>query len=64
VTKDERRELYNGVFNTPQGKEVLEDLSRVSEFKHSSFNADGMIMANREGKKELYRHIQKQLEAK
>jgi hypothetical protein len=64
VTKDERRELFNSVFNTPQGKEVLEDLSRFCEFKHSSFNADGMIMANREGKKEPYRYIQKQLEAK
>jgi len=61
---DERRALYDAVFKSENGAKVLEDLAKVCEFKYSSFNADGAIMANREGKKDLYRHIQKQLEAK
>jgi len=61
---DERRALYDAVFNTPNGTKVLEDLAKAVEFKHSSFNADGVIMAHREGKKDTFRYIQKQLEAK
>jgi hypothetical protein len=64
MNKDERRELYHAVFKTPQGIKVLEDLSRMCEFKHTSFDPEPMKMANKEGKKELYRYIQKQLEAK
>lgn len=61
---DERRALYDSVFKTVNGAKVLDELSKVCEFKHSSFNEDGMIMANREGRKDLYRYIIKQLEAK
>lgn len=64
MLKDERRELYNAVFNTESGKKVLEDLERICEFKYSSFDAEPMKMANKEGKKHIYRYIQQQLEAK
>jgi len=64
MTKDERRELYNNVFNNPQGAKVLEDLTRICEFNHTSFDAEPMKMANKEGKKENLRYILKQLEAK
>jgi len=61
---DERRALYDSVFKTVNGAKVLEDLTKATEFKHSSYNADGMVMAHREGKKDTFRYIQKQLEAK
>lgn len=64
MKSEERRALYDAVFNNPTGAKVLDELSKICEFKHSSFNVDGMLMANREGKKDLYRHIIKQLEAK
>lgn len=64
MTKEERRILYDAVFKTPQGLKVLEDLSKTSGFKHTSFSTDPLMMAHKEGKKELFRYIQKQLEAK
>ena len=64
MIKEERRELYHTVFNSPQGQKVLEDLAKVSEFNYTSFSLEPLSMAHKEGKKELYRYIQKQLEAK
>jgi len=64
MNKEERRELYNAVFKTPQGLKVLEDLSKNCEFKYTSFSLEPLMMAHKEGKKELFRYIQKQIEAK
>lgn len=64
MIKDERRELYNSVFKTPQGMKVLEDLAKVCEFKYTSFSTDPLMMSHKEGKKELFRYIKKQLEAR
>lgn len=64
MTKEERRALYDAVFKNPQGMKVLEDLSKNCEFKHTSFSTDPLMMSHKEGKKELFRYIQKQLEAK
>lgn len=64
MTKDERRAIYHEVFNSATGKEVLKDLAKVCSFEHTSFDSDPLKMANKEGKKDLLRHIQKQLEAK
>ena len=61
---DERRVLYDAVFNSPQGAEVLKDIAKMCLFEHSSFDSDPLKMAYKEGQKELYRRIQKQLEAK
>lgn len=61
---DQRRDSYQAVFNTPGGKEVLKDLGKFCEFEHSSFNSDPLLMAYKEGQKQLYRRILKQLEAK
>lgn len=64
MTKEERRAVYDAVFKTPQGAKVLEDLAKVCEFKYTSFSTDPLMMAHKEGKKELFRYINKQLEAK
>ena len=51
MIKEERRELYHTVFNSPQGKKVLEDLAKVSEFNYTSFSLEPLSMAHKEGKK-------------
>jgi hypothetical protein len=64
MKSDQRRDLYNAVFQNTQGLKVLADLEKECNFKYTSFNENPIIMANREGRKDLIRHIRKQLEAK
>jgi len=64
MTTDERRELYNAVFNNIEGKKVIKDMAKLCQIDHSSIDSDPIKMAYKEGQKELYRRIIKQLEAK
>lgn len=61
---EERRDVYKSVLDNPQGKLILADLEKQCSFNQSSFNSDPLIMAKREGHKDLFRYIKKQLEAK
>lgn len=64
MTRDQRRELYDAVFNNPMGAKVLKDIAKGCQIDYTSFSADPLQMAYKEGQKESYRRIQKQLEAK
>jgi len=61
---EERRELFQSVFNTQLGIRVIEELEKQTNFKNSSFNIEPLKMARDEGKKEVLRFIKQQLEAK
>lgn len=64
MKSDERRALYDAVFNSQDGVKVLKDMSKLCEFEYSSFDSDPLKMAYKEGQKNLYRRILKILEAK
>lgn len=52
-----KHSIYDGVFNTVAGKEVLKDLSKRCFSDKSTFSTDPLRMAFNAGKREIYLHI-------
>lgn len=54
-----QHQLFASIFNTKNGREVIEELERVAFFKNSTFNIDGsgLRMAYNEGQRMLLNHI-------
>ncbi len=48
---------YEAVFNTPEGKRVIEDLGRSCFQYQTSFSSEATEMAYNEGKRTIYLHI-------
>lgn len=53
----ERKQLYQNVFESPDGKKVLEDLSRQAFGKKTTFNENANKMAFNEGQRSIVLHI-------
>jgi len=54
----ERKQLYQDVFESPNGKKVLEDLSRHAFINKTTLNENSNRMAFSEGMRSLVLHIQ------
>lgn len=54
---DEMRFKYQRVFDSVEGRAVLEDIAMSGVLRRSAFNIDGFIMAFNEGKRDLAQHI-------
>ncbi len=48
---------YEKVFNSPEGKRVLADLSRSCFYNRTFYTNDSLDLANNEGKRFVYLHI-------
>ena len=53
----ELEKIYNSIFDTPNGKRVLEDLEKRSYLHRSMFTADAMTLAYKEGLRNTVLHI-------
>ena len=53
----ERKQLYQNVFESPDGKKVLEDLSRTTFMNKTTFNDNELRMAFNEGQRSVILHI-------
>lgn len=52
-----KRQLYNNVFGTEQGKEVLADLRKFCYATATTFSNDTNEMIRREGRREVFMQI-------
>lgn len=50
----ERQQLYKLVFDTPEGKKVLEDLAKRCFAKNTTFSENNGQMAFNEGRRSIY----------
>ncbi len=48
---------YEKVFNSPEGKRVLADLSRSCFYNRTFFTSYSLELANNEGKRSIFLHI-------
>jgi len=51
------QQAYNKVFDSVEGRRVLEDLERVTLLNTTTFNSDALIMAFQEGGRAVMLHI-------
>lgn len=56
-----RQRTYQTVFNTPEGRAVLEDLASFCRADESTFHPDARIAANLDGRREVWLRIQQHL---
>ena len=54
----ERKQMYLTVFDSAEGKKVLEDLSRLAFINRTTFNENPQKMAFHEGQRSIILHIQ------
>lgn len=54
----ERKQLYQNVFESPDGKRVLEDLSRHAFIRKTTFSENPQRTAFNEGQRSMVLHIQ------
>lgn len=54
----ERKQIYQNVFESPDGKNVLEDLARHAFGSKTTFNENSNRMAYNEGQRSIILHIQ------
>jgi len=52
-----KHSIYDGVFNTVAGKDVLKDLSKRCFSDKSTFSSDPLRMAYNAGKRDVYLHL-------
>lgn len=57
-----RQAAYHGVFITPSGDKVLEDLAKFCRAHESTFHADERMSAVLEGRREVWLRIQHHLQ--
>lgn len=54
----ERKQLYQNVFESPDGKKVLEEISRYAFVHKTTYNDNPHRMAFNEGQRSILLHIQ------
>jgi len=54
---EEMKDRYERVFDSEDGRRVLEDIALSGVLRRSAFSSDALVMAHNEGKRDLAQHI-------
>lgn len=51
------RNDYKKIFESEEGKRILEDLAKICHYRTPTFDKDALVMAFQEGLRTVYLHI-------